>query len=424
MSSSTPAASLNDDQTLELQLLRECVGGLLQTVDGLEDALLAQTEHAQTARAHAEHEWERAENQAIKRAKIAQNDKAWWRNVYYQENYKLCMQVADLEEEQLYLKGALRDPRSVQAAADHEGRRVRRDQVFEHLRCDFCQCPMTDACLLDCGHTFHTPCLLERYQAFNFEFRTDQPHEGTAPFKCPVCLEHATVYLPDLSTGRNADFWPRVEGAWAQLFPECSIVSKSLGGFDTAVYTCPSITKETLLRAAGAYTLPRRNGPIMECSCAANDLVAPVETVKHAYSLNPHNPPHLHPTIHPLALSPGEGMSHTMSELDLLRIQAGELLEEVNDLKDELKQAKERVEAGQNEAEWWQVRHYQEQYHTRQQVHDLEDEINTLREENIQAGRHSREGVAERRENRQRRDQIFDVIRCFMCETLATEACI
>ncbi len=36
-----------------------------------------------------------------------------------------------------------------------------------------------------------------------------------------------------------------------------------------------------------------------------------------------------------------------------------------------------------------------------QQVRDLEDEINTLKEENIQAGCHSREGIAERRENRQ-----------------------
>ncbi len=33
--------------------------------------------------------------------------------------------------------------------------------------------------------------------------------------------------------------------------------------------------------------------------------------------------------------------------------------QEVNDLKDELKKAKEQVEAGQNEAEWWRVKHYQ-----------------------------------------------------------------
>ncbi len=34
-----------------------------------------------------------------------------------------------------------------------------------------------------------------------------------------------------------------------------------------------------------------------------------------------------------------------------------------------------------------------------QQVHDLEDEINALKEENIQAGCHSREGIAKRWEN-------------------------
>ncbi len=32
--------------------------------------------------------------------------------------------MADLDEERLNLKGALRDPRSMQAAADREGRRV------------------------------------------------------------------------------------------------------------------------------------------------------------------------------------------------------------------------------------------------------------------------------------------------------------
>ncbi|KAK0235063.1 hypothetical protein EDD85DRAFT_954589 [Armillaria nabsnona] len=79
-------------------------------------------------------------------------------------------------------------------------------------------------------------------------------------------------------------------------------------------------------------------------------------------------------------------MSHTTSELDLLRIEAGELLEEVDDLKDKLKKAKEQAEVGQNEAEWWQVKHYQEQYHMCQQVRDLEDEIIALKEENIQAG--------------------------------------
>lgn len=37
----------------------------------------------------------------------------------------------------------------------------------------------------------------------------------------------------------------------------------------------------------------------------------------------------------------------------------------------------------------------------RQQVRDLKDEITALQEENIQAGRHSQEGVAEHLENRQ-----------------------
>ncbi len=33
--------------------------------------------------------------------------------------------------------------------------------------------------------------------------------------------------------------------------------------------------------------------------------------------------------------------------------------QEVNDLKDELKKVKEQVEASQNKAEWWRVKHYQ-----------------------------------------------------------------
>ncbi len=62
----------------------------MQTVDGLEDALVAQTEHAQTVQQRAEHEWERAKQatehaqQAIERVEIAQNNEVWWRNVYYQ----------------------------------------------------------------------------------------------------------------------------------------------------------------------------------------------------------------------------------------------------------------------------------------------------------------------------------------------------
>lgn len=54
-----------------------------QTVNGLEDVLLAQTQHAQTARDCADRERERAQ-QAIERAEIAQNNEAWWRNIYYQ----------------------------------------------------------------------------------------------------------------------------------------------------------------------------------------------------------------------------------------------------------------------------------------------------------------------------------------------------
>ncbi|KAK0231648.1 hypothetical protein EDD85DRAFT_956408 [Armillaria nabsnona] len=103
---STSAAILNHDKSLELELLREHVGGLLQTIDGLEDTLLAQTEHVQM--------------QAIECADIAQSDEAWWSHVYYQENYRLHAQVANLDEERLYLKGTLCDPRSMQAAADHE----------------------------------------------------------------------------------------------------------------------------------------------------------------------------------------------------------------------------------------------------------------------------------------------------------------
>ncbi|PBK83825.1 hypothetical protein ARMGADRAFT_1089053 [Armillaria gallica] len=115
---SAQAASLGPDELLGLKLLRGRVEELLQTVDGLEDALLAQTQHAQTTRDCADREQERAQ-QAIERTEIAQNDDAWWQNIYYQENYRLHAQVADLEEETLNLKGALRDPRSLQAAADH-----------------------------------------------------------------------------------------------------------------------------------------------------------------------------------------------------------------------------------------------------------------------------------------------------------------
>ncbi|PBK95696.1 hypothetical protein ARMGADRAFT_1078399 [Armillaria gallica] len=93
---------------------------------------------------------------------------------------------------------------------------------------------MTEACLIDCGHTFHMPCLLKKFQLQNLEFRRDEPREEIATFKCPVCgeaikhrpisnllVQHATVYLPDISTGKSANLRPELEGAWAQLFPEC-----------------------------------------------------------------------------------------------------------------------------------------------------------------------------------------------------------
>ncbi|PBK58197.1 hypothetical protein ARMSODRAFT_1028448 [Armillaria solidipes] len=230
---SAQAGPLSSDESVELELLRERVGELLETVDSLEDALLDQRRRTKTAKDRARTERERAE-QATERAENAHNDEAWWRVVYYQENYKLRAQVADLEEENVNLKGALRNPTSLQAAALRDDRRVRRDQVFQQLRCEFCHWPMTEACLIDCGHTFHTPCLLQKYQAVDAEFRRDGPREGTAPFQCPVCnelikhrpicnllVEHSTVYLPDESTGKTPDLGPKVEGTWAQLFPDC-----------------------------------------------------------------------------------------------------------------------------------------------------------------------------------------------------------
>ncbi|PBK85039.1 hypothetical protein ARMGADRAFT_1087946 [Armillaria gallica] len=117
-------------------------------------------------------------------------------------------------------------------------------------------------------------------------------------------------------------------------------------------------------------------------------------------------------------------MSAAKSELELLRLTAGELLEEVDDLKEELKEAKAKAEACQTEADWWRVTHYQYQHRMGQQVRDLEDEIMALQEENTQAGRRSREAAAECQQNRLRQDTVFDLVRCFMCFSPATEACI
>ncbi|PBK63768.1 hypothetical protein ARMSODRAFT_1023666 [Armillaria solidipes] len=117
-------------------------------------------------------------------------------------------------------------------------------------------------------------------------------------------------------------------------------------------------------------------------------------------------------------------MPAAKSELELLRLHMGELLEEVDELKDELKKVKAQAEACQMEADWWRVTHYQYQFRIGQQVHDLEDEIKALQEENTQARHHSREAATERQQNRLRRDTIFDLVRCFMCFSPATEACI
>ncbi|PBK81602.1 hypothetical protein ARMGADRAFT_1039190 [Armillaria gallica] len=342
---SAQAASLGPDELLGLELLRGRVEELLQTVDGLEDALLAQTQHAQTVRDHADRERERAQ-QAIEHAEIAQNDEAWWRNIYYQENYRLCAQVADLEEEALNLKGALRDPRSLQAAADCADCRVRdKDSptlLITETRPGFSTAPMR---ILLVPNDRGMSCLVCQ------ELIKHRPIRN-------LLVEHATAYLPDMSTGRAADFRPEVEEAWAQLFPE-TFHKQSL------------MRDENTLRASvDRAFLPNVlkhgwNGSIIEEIDGTN-----VDEHKIHHQHFPYGP---------------------KSELDLLRMRVGELLEEVDDLKDELKEVKEQVGASQNEAA---------------SVRDLEDEITALQEENIQAGRHSREGVAECRENRQACDGL------------------
>ncbi|KAK0436750.1 hypothetical protein EV421DRAFT_1739436 [Armillaria borealis] len=179
---STQAGPLSSDESVELELLQERVGELFETIDSLEDALLDQRRQMKMAKDHARTERQRAE-QATECAENAHNNEAWWRVVYYQENYKLRAQVVNLEEEKANLKGALSNPMSLQAAALHD----------------------------DYG-----------------------PHEGTAPFQCPVCnelikhrpicnllVEHSVVYLPDENTGKTANLGPKVKGAWAQLFPNC-----------------------------------------------------------------------------------------------------------------------------------------------------------------------------------------------------------
>lgn len=78
------------------------------------------------------------------------------------------------------------------------------------------------------------PCLLEKFQLQNLGFHRDEPREEAVSFKCPVCgeaikhhpmsnllVQHATMYLPDIGTGKFADMRPKLEGAWAQLFSEC-----------------------------------------------------------------------------------------------------------------------------------------------------------------------------------------------------------
>ncbi|SJL06836.1 uncharacterized protein ARMOST_10178 [Armillaria ostoyae] len=120
---SAQAGPLSSDESVELDLLRERVGDLLETVDSLEDALLDQRRRTKAAKDHARTEGQRAE-QATEHTENAHNDEAWWQVVYYQENYKLRTKVADLEEENVNLKGALSNSTSLQAAALHEDRRV------------------------------------------------------------------------------------------------------------------------------------------------------------------------------------------------------------------------------------------------------------------------------------------------------------
>ncbi len=62
----------------------------MQTIDGLEDALLEQRDQTKKARGLARTECERAEQerehaeQATACAQKAHDDEAWWRVVYYQ----------------------------------------------------------------------------------------------------------------------------------------------------------------------------------------------------------------------------------------------------------------------------------------------------------------------------------------------------
>ncbi|KAK0463846.1 uncharacterized protein EV420DRAFT_1638761 [Desarmillaria tabescens] len=76
--------------------------------------------------------------------------------------------------------------------------RVKRNHALECLLCSMCTLPITDASLLSCGHTFHTPCLKEWFHTLTTRFMEGaEPEEGrTSPkLTCMNCNKEVLAIL-------------------------------------------------------------------------------------------------------------------------------------------------------------------------------------------------------------------------------------
>ncbi|SJL14268.1 uncharacterized protein ARMOST_17724 [Armillaria ostoyae] len=167
--------------------------------------------------------------QARERILVLHDEALTWRAVQRTTYIRGQQEINDLKEEIEALKLEVLLPASQrkQNSTTRSQMREKRNYALERLHCSVCTLPNTDACVLECGHTSHAPCLKEWFDTVSDQFEEDFEDGDTTvlTLKCMWCnapvvnaplrnylVESAASGLPD---ARNVDH-PNWSARWSR----------------------------------------------------------------------------------------------------------------------------------------------------------------------------------------------------------------